>query len=190
MKQHFWMLFAWMMILPRPQGAAADLQVFFDYDQWFEAANMTVTEIDFTGFANGTPIIDQYADVGLTLDPWANIYQSGTLLNDGWGVQASNVPGGRFRAVLDAPRYAFAASWSGDDEPIFRMGEEVVAVSDGYAGDPWLFVGYISDEPFDSVEFWRTPVVDNIWFGAPVPAPGALTLLLTIGLARRRRARA
>jgi len=63
-------------------------------------------------------------------------------------------------------------------------------MSDDYGGSPWLFVGYISDEPFDSVEFWITPSVDNIWFGAPVPAPGALTLVLTIGIARRRRARA
>jgi len=179
-----------LLVLLCPQAAIADLYVYFDYDEWFAAANTEVTEIDFTGFAFGTPITDQYADVGLLLDPWANIYQSGNLHNDGWGVHADAVPGGRFQAVLDAPRYAFAASWSGSDAPIFRMGEEVVAMSDDYGGSPWLFVGYISDEPFDSVEFWITPSVDNIWFGAPVPAPGALTLVLTIGIARRRRARA
>jgi len=190
MAHRTWILFAALLLAFRSQAAIADLYVYFDYDEWFAAANTVVTEIGFSGFPQGTPITDQYEDQGLVLSPWANIYANGNPNGDGWGVHADAVPGGRFQAVLDAPRYAFAASWSGSDAPIFRMGEEVVAMSDDYGGSPWLFVGYISDEPFDSVEFWITPSVDNIWFGAPVPAPGALTLVLTIGIARRRRARA
>jgi uncharacterized protein (TIGR03382 family) len=55
------------------------------------------------------------------------------------------------------------------------------------------FAAVISDQPFDSALLWDPLtglVIDNIYFGPPIPAPGALMLLgaAFAMLPRRRRA--
>jgi len=174
------------MLLIAVSRASASVVYYFEYDEWAAAAGTSVTEIDFTGFVPGQYISGEYSELGMTISPGATVVNYGDLFVDDWGIEGFHNPGDRFTIELDAPRNAFANLSPGSEQFVFRRGDEVIYSSPFFGNG---FVGFVSDEPFDSIEFTDAALSDNLWYGAPIPAPGVLALLMMFGLTRRRRVR-
>lgn len=172
--------------------ASADVEVYFDFAEWQNALTSTTT-IGFTGFPKGFGISDQYADQGVLFPPNDTFILTGFDLfpNDGAGLH-SGVASGEIAASFLEPQYGIAAHFTGSIQfELFSDGASMF-LSDTFGGAPGVFVGFVSDQPFDSAVLFDpndpVAVIDDIHFG--VPAPGALPLLGAAGIVgggRRRR---
>jgi hypothetical protein len=163
--------------------------------EW-EAAVGSFTTIDFTGFNFGQPIPhDYYSPLGFTFlnTNWA--WHTTAFPNDGEGVISAN-GGSRFR--FDQPRYALAVDHPGSHNYLLYYNGALIYTStrfDGPGGMGGGFAGIISTMPFDEVLMTRlhdptSPVFyDDLHFGPPIPAPGALALLVAGALCRIKRRR-
>jgi len=179
-------------------GASASIVSYTNFDAWATATATPVTSIFFTeiDFAPGGPTVvnDQYAALGVLfqdhfLDESSTLYPS-----DGRGLAASQNYVGQITVDLTMARTSVAvehiASMRLDlfDGDLF-IGSSILS---GISGTG--FIGVVSATPFDRVVVQNpnsgAPLLDNIYFGAPIPAPGVLAFVAFVGLVSRRRRRA
>jgi hypothetical protein len=171
--------------------ARAEVIVFPEDKEGWEAAVGEFTTIDFTGFPEFTWITDQYAHLGAHFVDGADLIQESDLLylEDGWGIDGNT----EVRIEFDEPISYIGFDFPGIMYVFLYSNDEVIYTTPFGGGGPGHFGGLISDEPFDAVRFWDGPGgnvnIDDIHFGPPIPAPGALMLLSlgTLLAARRRR---
>ena len=169
----------------------AEVMEFTSRASWENAVGRNYSTIDFTGFADGTSIDDEFIDMGVTFTTTAYIFQSAGFLNDGWGLHG---PGGT--------RFAFSLpqNWVGIDHPgvaqiqLFYQGGIVYSSSLFFQGGLGNFSGLVSSTPFDEVYIFKPPpyenqvAIDDLHWGG-VPGPGALGLAAIAGAITSRRKR-
>ncbi len=144
--------------------------------------------VDFVGFADGTFITDQYADLGILFtDGNDSIFlNDGAFPNDGAGLDGN----GNISVSFDTSQ-----AWIGVDFPGFLSIElysegRLFFTSNLWGGGAGNFLGLISSDLFDAaVVVEGAPgleaEIDDFHFG--VPAPGALWLFAVAALLPRRR---
>jgi hypothetical protein len=149
--------------------------------------------IDFTGFPANTIITTQYQSLGVTFtDGTDRIFASPNAFpNDGWGLN------GAFDEIhlgFNQPMYGLGVDFPGIVKfRLYWQGALIYTSTDFIFGDIGSFAGLISDQPFDAALI-NDPTggvfIDDLFFGPPVPAPSAVSLILLAGAARGRRGRA
>jgi MYXO-CTERM domain-containing protein len=170
-------------------AAQASVVVYDDMADWSNAVGNHTT-IDFVGGELGTPVLDDYAHLGVTFSE-NTTYAQLSAFTDLAGMRA---PGGS-TASFDSPQQWIGLDHVGHLLVDFYSGGELIwssGVMVPPSGENLAFAGFILSESFDSVYLYRlgvdfVAVIDNIYFA--VPAPGAFGLLLLAGIARTRRRR-
>ena len=168
----------------------AEVIEFRDKDEWIAAVG-DYTTIDFTGFAEGTYITDQYADLGILFtdgDDWIHRSQS---YHDGAGLTSGNYPELIETAFWEAQAW-LAVDYPGDVQFDLYSGSELIYTASFYAGGAGNFGGVLSTVPFDRVVI-SDPVdgfvyIDDLHFGVPGPSTIAAMGMLCF-LSRRNRKR-
>jgi len=174
-------------------SAAAAIVVTNDPAEWASQTG-SFTTLGFTELAHGEFLTDQYADLGVTFTGTAvGWFSESAFPTDDHGIRGwtSKV----VEAQFAAPRTQLAVEFAGAVWVLLYLGDEFVAhtpvVAQSWNGP---FLGIVSTMPFDRVEMLDpglgVTLIDNIYFGAPIPAPGALVLIALAGLAGPRRRRA
>jgi hypothetical protein len=162
-------------------------------EQWFIDAG-PVTTLDFVGLAP-QQMTNQYADLGVIF-PGNDFAYTSFICSDGFGLKGGLPWGGSIELKFDQPRTAFAVLFPGDAFlKLFWQGQ-LIFTNGGWGSSPWAplaFIGLIGDQPFDEVHIidpLGSVHIDNIYFGASVPGPGVLSVLLPAlcwsGRGRRR----
>ena len=149
--------------------------------------------VDFVGFADGTLLFDQYADLGVLFTDGNDTVNVNQLYLDGFGAFGGSFGDVGLTMVFDEPQF-----WIGLDYPgtiqfqLFREGELIHESRefDAPRGDIG-FAGLISTEPFDTAVVFDPGVgsfIDNVYFGGvPTPVTGTLFALAALLPLRRRR---
>jgi len=171
-------------------GLRADVIEYLDKAEWQLGAG-DYTTIDFTGFAEGTKITDQYADLGVLFGSDIAIHLSS--FQDGAGLFGGGGGSSAIEIWFAEPVTAVAVDLLGDVQFELYQGEQL-AYSSTVFGEPVpSFAGLISSEPFDAVKildpFDSEVFIDNLYFAPPIPGPSVLALLgvVFVGIVRRRR---
>jgi len=169
-----------------------------DRDDWFIDVGGTdnVSVVDFTGFDDFTPITDQWAHLGVNFSSSGFVVTSGPgpvlFPNDSWG--ANGEPD--INITFDEPMQWIATDFPGtlqfelySNDTLFHTSQ--LFFPDGLAGG---FGGIVSDVPFDSVRIFdpldSIVAIDDLFFGPPIPVPGAVGALAPLAMlmcARSRR---
>jgi len=166
----------------------ADIVEYRDKEEW-EAAASSWSTADFTGFAMGTPIDEQYAYLGVHFVDGYDFVVLGweTFPNDGAGLDGNEI----VDLVFDAPMYWIAADFPGGlTIDLHYHGESFYQSSYFGPGGVGNFGGLVSTEPFDRAVIWdydEQVNLDDLHFGPPIPAPSALPLVGAALLTARRR---
>lgn len=162
-------------------AAAGMTQVveFEDKAQWLDAVGPFQTA-DFTGFPSGTPITDQYADLGALFTDGQDVVlccDGVSFPNDEAGLRGFTSVSLQFRTPLRALAFD-AVSVLGAQISLFREGR-LVHVSSVFGLEAEGFAGLVSPAPFDEALIGNAigegVGFDDLHFG--VPSPGALSLL-------------
>jgi hypothetical protein len=164
-------------------------------NQWLSAIG-SHEFIGFTGFPEFTTITTQYQEQGITFTDGNDfIFITGSFPSDGHGLVSSDTSfPGTVHMSFEQPRYAIAFEFTGRIQiELYENGSNIFT-SIHYVDGFTPFVWFLSTVPFDAA-IALDPVdsiltLDNVYFGAAVPAPGAL-LGLAFGsmcvVGRRRR---
>ena len=175
--------------IPLALPASAGVMEFTDKDEWIAAVG-EFTTIDFTGFAAGTFITDQYADFGILFtDGNDSIQNTCSHVNDCWGLDGN----GDIALAFDTPQLWIGVDFPGFlDIELYYQGKLFHTGVFGFGG-VGNFGGMLSTQPFDAavlIDPLDEAEIDDLHFG--VPAPGTLPLLAlgALGTRRRRSARA
>jgi hypothetical protein len=157
--------------------------------EWRQAVNHSFTTIDFTDYPEQTPISNQYIHHGVSF---------GVAPNLPWIIQGPSFPDGHgligfndnpFWLDFTEPVHSLATDYIGSIAFRLYSGGELIHSTNVFLQS---FIGLVSSLPFDRVEVYRptgfNPVIDNLFFGPPIPAPGALALLgvAALGIIPRR----
>jgi hypothetical protein len=151
-------------------------------EEW-ESAVGDFTTIPFTEYPFGTIITDQYSNLG------AHFVNGGVIVEPDWDAfpeDGAGLTGPPFSPIwlsFDQPMTHIAVDFP--DEIVFYLFSdgELIYTSDefGLPGSAGHFAGLHSADAFDEVWLWTeeefSPYIDNLHFGPPIPAPGALALL-------------
>jgi len=166
-------------------AASAEFVEFTEKDEWIDAVG-DFTTIDFTGFEDNTPIVDQYADLGVTF-PGFDVISGETFFlfpNDGWGLQGFD----EINVELDQPINYIAMESPGKFAFELYVNDELIHTTQEFgfgSTGPAIFGGLKSDRPFDRLRIIdpNDPAVslDDLFFGPPIPAPGVLGLFALMG---------
>jgi len=168
----------------------AEVQEFFDFEEWENAAG-EFTFIGFTEYPQGTILTDQYADLGITF-PEANatVVESDFLFEDGHALGVDGPAGfDNIWVEFEEPVTAIGATFPGGLQIEMFSNGESLNEPDSFSGG---FLGYVSDEPFDSailVDPTGGTFIDNLYFAPPIPAPGVLGGFAIAALCFHRRRR-
>ena len=182
------------LVLETTSSAAAGFTEFTDFSTW-QAATESLTTITFTEIAPAI-ITTQYADLGVTFtdgNDFSLCCFPESFVLDGAGLNGGS--NARITLAFDAPRTSIAAHYAGSIHYFLIANGQIIYESGVFFGSPplGLFGGLTSTIPFDTViirDFDPTVVIDNLYFGPPIPGPGALSMLAAgffIGARRRRR---
>jgi MYXO-CTERM domain-containing protein len=178
------------LLLMNPVSSFAEVIEFIDSAEWEANVGDFVT-INFTEYPPGTVVTDQYRDLGILFTDGNDVIDEWSGYNDGfglWGPAFDDVT-----VQFASPQSQIAVHFPGAVQFILYGDGELIyessVFSDGYS----TFAGLVSTEPFNAAVI-RDPTldgvaIDDLHFGPPIPAPGALSLLALgfIGSARRRR---
>jgi len=178
----------WMMaglglaLMPSVSGTVIELH---DKDRWVGAVGDFVT-VDFTGFAGGTLVTDQYSDLGV-------IFADGndriaccdeiTWPNDGAGLDGN----GNIALLFDRPQAWIAADFPGYlVVELFANGELLDSSGVFGVGGIGNFGGLVSSKPFDTAVLMDIPAsheaeIDDLHFGPP-PCPADLDADALVGV--------
>lgn len=166
----------------------ASVQSYTDKSAWFNATGQATT-IDFAGYPNGTPVLpEHYADIGIAFTGEALFYLQ-DFQGDWAGIKANN---NTLFAHFDVPQRAIAVDYPGTIRFRLFFDDELIYTSGTFLHG---FTGLVSDAPFDRVEFFRHSgsefvFIDDLHFGLPIPAPGALGVFALAAFITRSRRRA
>jgi hypothetical protein len=170
--------------------APASVTEFTSKTAWQSAAGVHTT-ITFLGWPHNTNITTQYSNLGITFtDGLDLVYFSSGFLNDGVGLN------GAFDTIAVAfnqPMNSIAIDFPGALRiRLYANGNPTYESTYFAPGGLGNFGGLVSTEPFDAaLIFGSTSVfIDDLHFGPPIPAPGALALIAMIVGALRGRRRA
>jgi len=172
------------------RGSDAGVVEFTDKSAWIDAVG-DFTTIGFTGFPDNTPITDQYSALGATFTTFDVTSGPDEFLypNDSWGLQGFD----DIIVTFDEP-----INWVGVDFP----GGIVIELQDELGttlyestlfgvGGTGFFGGIFANFSFHRIRLtepiFNSAVIDDLHFGPPIPAPGALALLVIAGVTSRRR---
>ena len=178
-------------------ASSASAGLFLDRADWVNALGGDVTSPDYAAFSNTT------FTNGVPVDLGGNY----TVTAEGGNATLNQVPNFIFgfsstglqtvTFEFPEPINGFAANWS---NTFVEDGFSVSTPSNTYALNEIsddldaLFIGFTEDTPFTTIIFSATndPGTDFVFFNTfefGVPAPGAVAMLLPIGLASARRRR-
>ena len=151
--------------------ASAGVLEFEDKDDWLAVIGPLVT-VDFTGFAPGTFISDQYADLGVlftdgndTIPPFGRFVYP----NDGWGLDGN----GNITVVFDTPMAYIGVDYPGHMHfELYREGVLIYESSNFLPGGAGNFAGLLSTKLFDMAVLMDVPSadqaeIDDLHFGPP-----------------------
>jgi hypothetical protein len=171
------------------RNAQASVIEYSNKSQWQVAAGSYST-LTFQEFPLGTVLTDQLAGEGLHFTP-GEVNVSEFFVNDGVGLN-NGVP---ISVMFDAPRYAIGFDFPGGLRIELFNNKQLIHVSDIFGvGGTGFFGGVVSTDAFDEVKFYN-PIgfnsahIDDMFYGAPVPAPASALLLLGFAAIGRRRRR-
>jgi len=185
------------MAWPSPRATAAFVEYKQNQAGWESAVGSNFTTLDFN-FGQQLIVTDQYLAQGAIFTDGSDITEpnAGAFPNDGWGLAGSS----GFASGPIVVEFTQPMNWIAVEHPgnlryeVFSGGQLLyVSSNSGFPPADTYFFGLVSDTSFDKVVI-RDPLdnfvfIDDLYFGAPVPAPGGVAVLLA-GLlmpARRRR---
>ena len=145
-------------------SAPGGVVVFDNIEDWASPVG-SFTTIDFTGFPDGTPITDQYADLGVLFTFGADFVVCCSELlypPDGAGLDGN----AGTEVVFDTPQSWLAVDFPGLITVELYRGEELL-FSGEFGGGDALFIGFVSTEVFDRAFFRDGSNVNlgNLYFG-------------------------
>jgi MYXO-CTERM domain-containing protein len=171
-------------------SARGEVREYTDYDEWRSAVGHFTT-IQFTEYPPGTIVTDQYADLGILFTDGNDVVDEWSGYNDGfglWGPAFDDVT-----VEFDSPRTAIAVHFPGLIQFDIYRADELIYRSSVFSDAYDDVAGLITTEPFDAALIYDPTgngvAIDDLHFGPPIPAPGALGLLGFAALAGRRRQR-
>jgi hypothetical protein len=177
-------------------SALADVIVFTDVADWQSAAPGSFGTITFTELPAGTFVTDQYVDsYGIAFTDGLDVIDFAPYAYPTDEFVLRGV--GDIDLAFSTPQFWLGVDYPGDVTIELYDSGELIFSSAGMlpGGGTGFFGGIISTDPFDSVVL-RDPIdglvfIDNLHFGPPIPAPGALGVLTVaaIILPRRHRSR-
>ena len=175
-------------------GADASVTEYTIQSEWITDADAFST-IDFTGFPNGTFITAQYIGLGVLFadgDDNVGCCSDSVYPQDGAGLDG-NVS---ITLIFTTPITSIAAHFPGGLRYQLFSDEDLIYTSSDFAGSGFdHFAGLVSTEAFDVAVLtdWQPPpdqvFIRNLYFGPPIPAPGAIALLALHLFAPTRRRR-
>jgi hypothetical protein len=162
-------------------------------NDWLATAG-AFTRVDFTGYASNTIITTQYQSLGVTFtDGTDRIHLSNAYPNDLSGLYGAS---DEIHVSFAQPMHTLAVDYPGSMKfKLYWQGQLTYTSSDFLNSGSGSFAGLISDQPFDAAVILDPTggvFIDDLYFGQPIPAPGALGLLFGASLlrvSRRRRHR-
>lgn len=162
----------------------------FNNKSLWQAAAGPFTTITFQEFAAGTVITDQYSYLGLTMTPGAIEHEPSIYPNDDYGL-GNGVP---IVMSFDQDRNSVAFDFPGS--LVIKLYKDGALIhTSGIFGVSGIgnFGGIVSTEAFDTISiskgFTSNSSVDDMFYGAPVPAPASALLLLGFAALGQRRRR-
>jgi MYXO-CTERM domain-containing protein len=168
----------------------AEVTSFEDRDEW-EAVVGEFTTIDFTGFPEWTIITDQYADLGILFTDGSDRIRLHSDYPDGAGLEGGSSDD--IELAFDIPQHWIGMEFVGAVQIHLFTNGQLIHSSFVFDDLPNPFAGLFSTERFDAAVIEDPSdnyvAIDNLHFGPPIPAPGALSLLALgfIESTRRRR---
>lgn len=169
-----------------------DIEQYYFENEWLDAIDPmggAYTTLDFTGFEDGEILTDQYVDEGVFFPGVASaVTSSSSFLNDGWGMYNR---GERMIMEFSESQNWIAADYPGTLVISLYQGDELLGDFLFPTSGQGFFAGLVSETAFDRAELWEagTAFVDDIRFGATIPAPGVLATMFLGALAPCRRRR-
>jgi len=169
--------------------AAAGVVISNNFDEW-SAQTGSFTTIDFIGLEHGTPLTSQYEVFGVTFTNSKAWSSMGLFPQDGFGMKELDINDPAPQIYFATPITAVAFHKTpATNAFLFYLGDEVISGPLNLGGG---FVGLTFESPIDRIVVsggLGTISIDNIYFGAPIPAPGVLVVAAIAGLlpVRRRR---
>jgi MYXO-CTERM domain-containing protein len=173
--------------------AIGEVIEFEEKADWIDSVG-EFTTIGFNDLPDGTWVFEQYAHLGAHFVDGADIVlccSEVVFPEDGAGLDGNS----EIRVTFDMPLWYVAIDYPGTAQFELFDGGELIYTSSPFYGDDLSgnFAGLLSTEMFDEVRITdpvgSEVVLDDLHFGPPIPAPGALSLLALgfIGSTRRRR---
>jgi len=158
--------------------------------QW-QAAAASYSTITFTEIPVNTLITNQYAHLGALFTDGSDFtHATNSFLNDGIGLNAAL---DETTIVFTKPMTSIGCDYPGGMRFTLFSEGEIIYVSTSWFGEPiGSFAGLVTDQPFDQV-LLQDPssgtFLDDLYFGPPIPGPGAFALMAMPLVASRRRNR-
>jgi hypothetical protein len=168
-------------------AAGAEVTIHEEFGEW-QAATPGFITVDFADLAQFTIVSDQYAGQGVLFPDGDDVVFGNDFITfplDGVGIDGQ----GQINVEFLAPRNAIALHFT--SVGVLRLYDQgsLIHESPTFSGGPGTFLGFSSDQSFDSASIVDVPNgslrIDNLYFG--VPAPGALALLTLAGAIGPRR---
>lgn len=173
--------------------SVADISIYNSKPDWQSAAG-SYTFIGFTGFATNTFITNQYADQGVVFTDGNDHIRNSPGYLDGSALISTEFIspyGGRIHLAFDGARSSMALEYRGSILVELYMHGRLLDTTVMYSAAFTPFVGLTSTASFDSAIVYdgddEVVVVDNLYFGPTVPAPGSIVLLWVAAFTARHR---
>lgn len=174
-----------------PAHTFATVTEYTNKPAWQSTVGNNYSSIYFTGYPNNTFITTQYSSLGIVFtDGNDSIQLTPSFITDGAGLTGNNI----IHISFSAPMF-----WIGADFPdaleisLYNQSSLIYTSGKFGGGGVGFFGGLVSTNPFDSVVLLKPAggdvSIDNLHFGPPIPAPGALALLGAACFFGRRRRR-
>jgi MYXO-CTERM domain-containing protein len=194
MREHAMWLLSAAAALSLGASASAAFTTYTAFANWQGAVGSQYTTLDFV-FPAPTILSTQYAGLGAIFpeEEEAALPLGVAFPQDGWGVQGAPAGDADIHIAFTSPQQWIGAHYPGGLMYQLLSGGTVIYnspthLTPGANG----FFGIVSDVPFDEVRLidpFGFVYVDNIYFGGPVPSPGAMPLLAAALFGARRRRR-
>lgn len=158
----------------------------------WQAAVGTWTTITFTEIPANNWLTNQYAAAGVLFDGTDFTTNAGAFIIDGLGAQDAGDD--EIQINFLTPTFWIAVDHPGTVQfSLYQNGSLFYTSSLFDHGGVGFFSGVVSEQPFDQVivsDPTGSIAIDDLHFGPPIPAPGALGILALAAMmahARRRR---